>query len=86
MRVRIGCRFVHDASSATPAVVLAEPHSEIHEQVVDEHWTMHQRRVLIITFQIQVIAVIGVQAFVVAHYPVTQTHETESSPDWGPVP
>ena len=26
MRIRIGCRFVHDATSATPAVVLAEPH------------------------------------------------------------
>ena len=26
MKVRIGCRFVHDATSATPAVVLAEPH------------------------------------------------------------
>ena len=39
MQVRIGCRFVHDATSATPAVVLAEPHSELHEQVVEESWT-----------------------------------------------
>jgi transglutaminase-like putative cysteine protease len=39
MRVRIGCRFVHDATSATPAVVLAEPHEEVHEQVVQEHWS-----------------------------------------------
>ena len=37
--VRIGCRFVHDATSATPAVVLAEPHGELHEQVVEESWT-----------------------------------------------
>ena len=43
MKVRIGCRFVHDATSATPAVVLAEPHSELHEQVVEEHWTMRAR-------------------------------------------
>ena len=39
MQVRIGCRFVHDATSPTPAVVLAEPHSELHEQVVEESWT-----------------------------------------------
>jgi len=39
MQVRIGCRFVHDATSATPAVVLAEPHSELHEQMVEESWT-----------------------------------------------
>ena len=39
MRVRIGCRFVHDATSATPAVVLAEPHGELHDLVVAESWT-----------------------------------------------
>ena len=39
MRVRIGCRFVHDATSATPAVVLAEPHEEVHDQVVEEQWS-----------------------------------------------
>ena len=39
MQVRIGCRFVHDASSTAPAVVLAEPHSDLHEQVVGATWT-----------------------------------------------
>ena len=39
MRLRIGCQFVHSATSSTPAVVLAEPHGELHEQVVEEHWT-----------------------------------------------
>jgi transglutaminase-like putative cysteine protease len=39
MQVRIGCRFVHDATSATPAVVLAEPHSELADAVVEERWT-----------------------------------------------
>ena len=29
MRIRIGCSFVHDATSPTPAVVLAEPHGEL---------------------------------------------------------
>jgi len=39
MKVRIGCRFVHEATSPTPAVVLAEPHGELHERVVEERWT-----------------------------------------------
>ena len=38
MRLRVGCRFVHDATSPTPAVVLAEPHGELREQVVEERW------------------------------------------------
>jgi transglutaminase-like putative cysteine protease len=39
MRIRVGCRFVHEAESATPAVVLAEPHTDSHEQVVEERWS-----------------------------------------------
>jgi len=39
MKLRIGCRFEHDATSATPAVVLAEPHGELHEQIVEDRWT-----------------------------------------------
>jgi transglutaminase-like putative cysteine protease len=39
MRVRIGSRFVHDASSPTPAVVLAEPHTELHDRVETERWS-----------------------------------------------
>ena len=39
MQIRIGCRFVHDATSATPAVVLAEPHGELARTVVEESWT-----------------------------------------------
>jgi transglutaminase-like putative cysteine protease len=39
MKIRIGCQFEHDATSAVPAVVLAEPHSEFAGQVVDERWT-----------------------------------------------
>lgn len=39
MRVRIGCRFVHDATSSTPAVVLAEPHGELARTVVEDQWT-----------------------------------------------
>jgi transglutaminase-like putative cysteine protease len=38
MKVRIGCRFVHDAMSPTPSVVLAEPHSELARTVVEERW------------------------------------------------
>ena len=38
MKIRIGCRFVHDATSATPAVMLAEPHSELARTVVEERW------------------------------------------------
>jgi transglutaminase-like putative cysteine protease len=38
MKIRIGCSFVHEALSATPAVVLAEPHTELREQVVAESW------------------------------------------------
>ena len=38
MRVRVGCRFVHDATSATPAVVLAEPHGDVRERLVEERW------------------------------------------------
>src|SRR5688500_20128700 len=39
MKVRIGCSFFHDAMSPTPAVVLAEPHGELRERVVEERWT-----------------------------------------------
>ena len=39
MRIRVGCRFVHDATSPTPTVVLAEPHSELARTVVEERWT-----------------------------------------------
>jgi transglutaminase-like putative cysteine protease len=39
MKVRIGCSFGHDATSPTPAVVLAEPHSDLHEHVVEERWS-----------------------------------------------
>ena len=39
MKVRIGCQFVHDAASPTPAVVLAQPHSELAQIVVEERWT-----------------------------------------------
>ena len=39
MKIRIGCRFEHDATSATPAVILAEPHGELHEQIVEDRWT-----------------------------------------------
>ena len=39
MRVRIGCTFAHDAASATPAVVLAEPHDELRDRIVEESWT-----------------------------------------------
>ena len=38
MRIRIGCRFAYDATSSTPAVVLAEPHGELHEDVLEERW------------------------------------------------
>jgi transglutaminase-like putative cysteine protease len=30
---------MHDASSPTPAVVLAEPHGDLHEHVVEEQWS-----------------------------------------------
>lgn len=39
MQVRIGCRFRHDATSPTPGVVLAEPHSELSDRIVEERWT-----------------------------------------------
>ena len=39
MRIRIGCSFVHDTASPTPAVVVAEPHGELQERVVEERWT-----------------------------------------------
>ena len=38
MRVRIGCTFEHDAASPTAAVVVAEPHVEAREHVVEERW------------------------------------------------
>jgi len=39
MRIRIGCSFVHDTASPTPAVVLAEPHGEVRERIVEERWS-----------------------------------------------
>lgn len=39
MQVRIGCRFRHEATSPTPAVVLAEPHSELSQRVAEERWS-----------------------------------------------
>ena len=38
MRIRVGCRFTHEATSATPAVVLAEPHTELARTVIEERW------------------------------------------------
>ncbi|HUQ21898.1 MAG TPA: transglutaminase family protein [Gaiellaceae bacterium] len=38
MRIRIGCRFIHEAESPTPSVVLAEPHTDCRRRVVDDHW------------------------------------------------
>ena len=39
MQVKIGCRFRHDATSATPAVVLAEPHTEVAHAILEQRWT-----------------------------------------------
>ena len=39
MRLRVGCRFDHDASAPTPAVVLAEPHWETYGGLVAERWS-----------------------------------------------
>jgi len=39
MRLRLGCRFEHDASAPTPAVVLVEPHSDADGGLVAERWT-----------------------------------------------
>ena len=38
MKVRIGSRFVHDATSPTPCVVLTEPHSELARTIIEERW------------------------------------------------
>ncbi len=39
MRVRLGCRFDHDATEPTPAVVLVEPHLEADGGVLSERWS-----------------------------------------------
>lgn len=39
MRVRVGYRFAYEATSPTPAVVVAEPHEEIRDRVVEDRWT-----------------------------------------------
>lgn len=39
MKLRLGCTFEHDASTATPAIVLVEPHSEFADAVVAERWS-----------------------------------------------
>jgi transglutaminase-like putative cysteine protease len=39
MRLRLGCRFEHDASVPTPAVVLVEPHFEAAGGLVAERWS-----------------------------------------------
>ena len=38
MRIRVGCRFVHEATAATPAVLLAEPHGSVRAQVAEDRW------------------------------------------------
>jgi transglutaminase-like putative cysteine protease len=37
-RLRVGCRFEHDASEAVAAVVLVEPHSDVAGEVLEERW------------------------------------------------
>ena len=39
MRLRLGCRFEHEASSPTPAVVLVEPHFDAEGGIVAERWS-----------------------------------------------
>ena len=39
MRLRLGCRFEHEASSPTPAVVLVEPHFDAAGGIVAERWS-----------------------------------------------
>ena len=39
MRLRLGCRFEHEASSPTAAVVLVEPHFEAAGGIVAERWS-----------------------------------------------
>ena len=39
MRLRLGCRFEHEASSPTPAVVLVEPHFDAAAGIVAERWS-----------------------------------------------
>ena len=39
MRLRLGCRFEHEAKSPTPAVVLVEPHFDAAGGIVAERWS-----------------------------------------------
>ena len=39
MRLRLGCRFEHEALSPTPAVVLVEPHFDAAAGIVAERWS-----------------------------------------------
>jgi len=39
MRLRLGCRFEHEATSPTPAVVLVEPHLDAAAGIVAERWS-----------------------------------------------
>ena len=44
MRLRLGCRFEHEASSPTPAVVLVEPHLDAAAGIVAERWSSEPAR------------------------------------------
>jgi transglutaminase-like putative cysteine protease len=39
LELNVGCRFDHDAASATPVVVLAAPHGDVLAAVGDERWS-----------------------------------------------
>jgi transglutaminase-like putative cysteine protease len=38
LRLRVGCRFEHDAPAAAPVVVLVEPHGDVSGAVLEERW------------------------------------------------
>ena len=38
MRLRLGCRFEHDAATPTAAIVLVEPHFDAAGGIVAERW------------------------------------------------
>ena len=38
MRLRLGCRFEHDAAAPTAAIVLVEPHFDAAGGIVAERW------------------------------------------------
>jgi hypothetical protein len=37
-RLRVGCRFEHDAAAAAAVVLLVEPHGDVSGDVVEEQW------------------------------------------------